>query len=229
MNYFIIINGQPAGPYDLNALVAQGLTPASTVWCEGMSDWAPASTVPELAEYFNGLSAANKTDNAEWYLAVNGRHTGPFTAADLRNHGVNPSSMVWRQGMANWQPIASVPELSSVVFPHGTELYDSGKTAAAVYDNGMPEESPETEHPLTEEVTECPSNHLALAIIGIILFWPTGIGALVKAILVKKRWAEARYGDAVWLSRGAKSLGITSIILGAVFTALYILAFASEL
>lgn len=222
MKYYIIIDGQPAGPFDLATLATQGLTLQSTVWCEGMPDWAPASTVPELVDYLNAQISSDTAAAPEWYLAVNGNHTGPYTAAELRNLGVTPTSMVWRQGMSNWQPISAVAELSGVIFPHGTELYDNNKTVAQTFDNGMGEESPENIHPLEEEITECPSNHLALAIIGIILFWPMGIGALVKAIFVKIRWRQNRFGDAVWLSKGAKRLGIWSIILGVVISTLYV-------
>lgn len=50
--YFMFINGQQVGPIDRSQLKYHGLTPETTVWCEGMSNWAPASSVPDLADLF---------------------------------------------------------------------------------------------------------------------------------------------------------------------------------
>ena len=48
MNYYIIYNGQQVGPMPKEQLVAYGLNPSSRVWCEGMPNWADASTVADL-------------------------------------------------------------------------------------------------------------------------------------------------------------------------------------
>lgn len=49
--FFIIENGQNAGPMPAEQLVQHGLTPNSLVWYDGMANWTPASQVPELAQY----------------------------------------------------------------------------------------------------------------------------------------------------------------------------------
>lgn len=41
--YYVTSSNQQAGPYDLNALVAQGITPQTLVWKEGLSGWVPAA------------------------------------------------------------------------------------------------------------------------------------------------------------------------------------------
>lgn len=48
MNYYIIHNGQQVGPMPKEQLKAYGLCPTSKVWCEGMPNWADASTVADL-------------------------------------------------------------------------------------------------------------------------------------------------------------------------------------
>ena len=48
MQYFIIVNGQQVGPMPKEQLVNYGLCPTSKVWCEGMPNWANASTVADL-------------------------------------------------------------------------------------------------------------------------------------------------------------------------------------
>lgn len=50
--YHVAINGQAAGPFDLNTLkqmaLSKQLTPDSLVWKAGMTEWAKAGTVDEL-------------------------------------------------------------------------------------------------------------------------------------------------------------------------------------
>ena len=54
MKYYIAENGQPAGPFEPNELMAHGLTVNSLVWAEGMASWTSASQVPELMAVLSG-------------------------------------------------------------------------------------------------------------------------------------------------------------------------------
>ena len=51
--YFLVENGQQAGPFDQNVLMQKAasgqLTANTLVWANGMADWQPAGTVPEVA------------------------------------------------------------------------------------------------------------------------------------------------------------------------------------
>jgi membrane protease subunit (stomatin/prohibitin family) len=57
ISFFIGVNGQQQGPFDLNTLAAKQregtLTRDTLVWRNGMAAWTPASSVPELAAIFN--------------------------------------------------------------------------------------------------------------------------------------------------------------------------------
>ena len=57
MKYYIAENGQPAGPFEPNELLAHGLTVNSLVWGEGMPNWTSASQVPELMALLSGGTA----------------------------------------------------------------------------------------------------------------------------------------------------------------------------
>jgi len=56
--FFVAVDGKPQGPFDVATLRAhateQSLAPGSLVWREGMAQWAPAGTMPELASLFGG-------------------------------------------------------------------------------------------------------------------------------------------------------------------------------
>ena len=53
MEYFIAINGQQQGPFTVEALRGQHITPDTLVWAQGMSNWMPASQVSELQSLFS--------------------------------------------------------------------------------------------------------------------------------------------------------------------------------
>lgn len=48
MDFYIIYNGRQVGPLPVDQLENYGLSDNSMVWSQGMPDWAPAHTVPEL-------------------------------------------------------------------------------------------------------------------------------------------------------------------------------------
>ncbi len=52
MEYFISIDGNQQGPFPIDALRAQGITPETLVWAQGMANWQPAGQVAELQSLF---------------------------------------------------------------------------------------------------------------------------------------------------------------------------------
>jgi hypothetical protein len=53
---------------------------------------------------------------SQWYYGSSAGQTGPVEDAELRaliaSGGVGPETLVWRDGMKDWLPLRSVPELS---------------------------------------------------------------------------------------------------------------------
>ena len=50
--YYIGINNQQLGPFEVHQLLANGLTPDTLVWRSGMNGWQVAKNVPELSILF---------------------------------------------------------------------------------------------------------------------------------------------------------------------------------
>ena len=50
--YYIGKNNQRQGPFEIDQLLANGLTPDTLVWCSGMPGWQKANEVPEVAVLF---------------------------------------------------------------------------------------------------------------------------------------------------------------------------------
>jgi predicted Zn finger-like uncharacterized protein len=55
----------------------------------------------------------------EWYAAINGVPVGPIRIGELRRKAalgaVTEESLVWQEGMEEWRPVRTVPELASLV------------------------------------------------------------------------------------------------------------------
>jgi uncharacterized RDD family membrane protein YckC len=76
----------------------------------------------------------------DWFYAQNNQQNGPVTIEALVNMlqqgHVQPTDLVWREGMANWQSAGTVPELSAgVAAPNASIGYFNPVIAAA----GAPE------------------------------------------------------------------------------------------
>jgi hypothetical protein len=71
------------------------------------------------------------SEMAQWYYGENGQQIGPLDESAIRTAigegRVNPHTLIWREGMPSWQPLAQVPELS---VPGGTPVYYGPTTAS---------------------------------------------------------------------------------------------------
>ena len=69
MEFHLIRNGKQEGPFSVEELSQQGITPESEVWAPGMVDWKQAGDVPELtavlqrAEFEASQQAARAAEN----------------------------------------------------------------------------------------------------------------------------------------------------------------------
>lgn len=53
----------------------------------------------------------------KWYLFLNGQQVGPVAEDQILAHNPTADTMVWREGMAEWLPISSVPQLMALITP----------------------------------------------------------------------------------------------------------------
>lgn len=50
----------------------------------------------------------------EYYLAINGQQSGPFTKEALRQQNITPETLIWRSGMSEWKPCGELAELDDL-------------------------------------------------------------------------------------------------------------------
>lgn len=50
----------------------------------------------------------------KYYIVENNQQAGPLSKEELRGKRINPSSLIWFEGMANWEPASSINELNDL-------------------------------------------------------------------------------------------------------------------
>lgn len=72
----------------------------------------------------------------EYYIVVNDKRVGPLKFDQLRDYFIQPSTLVWTAGMADWARAGSIPELESVISAPSVD----GESAFGSY--AQPEQPP---------------------------------------------------------------------------------------
>lgn len=104
MEYFIIENGQQAGPFTLEQLAEKHITSETLVWTEGMSDWTPAWKVQALRDMLNGTTEQDNAANSTTTVP-------PIPQTDAYQQGFQQGFQQAQQ--AAWQNQQNAPKKSS--------------------------------------------------------------------------------------------------------------------
>lgn len=74
---------------------------------------SPKATMPPPLPPFQGGATG---DRLQWFVLRNGTREGPYLSSSMQQWTASgqllPGTLVWREGLAGWQPLASVPELA---------------------------------------------------------------------------------------------------------------------
>jgi hypothetical protein len=66
-------------------------------------------------EYITAAEGEGRMEEVMYYLADGGVRRGPFRWEELAGQNVRATTLVWREGMAEWVRAAEVPEVSEAV------------------------------------------------------------------------------------------------------------------
>lgn len=117
--WFLYQGGQLTGPLGQAAAAArcQGVDAEHglLLWCQGAADWLPArlftADFPE-PDAFRATSLARQT---AWHYAQEKETRGPVSEPFLRHllqtDALPPQTLVWHQGLPQWQPATAFPHL----------------------------------------------------------------------------------------------------------------------
>lgn len=165
-----------------------------------------------------------------FYFADGNEKKGPFTIAELAGFGIGGDTMVWYPGLSAWQKAKDAPLTAVLFIPMPSEPSPANVPPpfqpAKEAENTVNEETsrPRNEHRRDESPRRdepCPSDNIAWAIMGLILFFPCGIPALVYSLRVSSLWMEGRYEEARMASDSARTWGKVAVIVGACGFALF--------
>jgi hypothetical protein len=172
--------------------------------------------------------------NGEWYYARGNQQQGPVTlpaVQDLIRSGqLQPTDLVWRQGMANWQPASQVPEVAADLgsipapppstYPPPPPQYPPAGQYAPHMGSPLPYGQPVGyQQPYMGQHVP---NYLVQAIL-VTLFCclPFGIVSIVYAAQVNSKLAAGDYAGALDASQKAKTWSLWSFGIGLVFGLAY--------
>ncbi|QQL45317.1 CD225/dispanin family protein [Sulfuriroseicoccus oceanibius] len=144
----------------------------------------------------------------QWYYTENGTQQGPVSGeqmtALIQSGRLTSQSLVWREGMANWLPVAQVPELSA--------LAQSGPPATSHSPYQPPASTPT--HPGMPIGPEIPTYLWQSIVVTLLCCLPTGIVAIVYASKVNSLRLNGDQAGAQEASNNAKNWCLISLIVG---------------
>lgn len=99
----------------------------------------------------------------KFFVILNNQQEGPYTIAQLAEMGISAETLVWKEGMKDWQPAWTVSELRYILNENTkTEEYQRDSSNSMKQETTIPPMPPSTPH--REE--KKPQNHYLLKIIG---------------------------------------------------------------
>ena len=186
-----------------------------------------------------------------YYVDGNNQQQGPIDAAQLPAFGVTTKTLVWCEGMANWQAAGEIPELASFFAAKQPEIpaqpqMQPGTPAQPQMQTGTPEQpqvqpqtmninnfqqtqqpmntQPPFQQPNNQQMPPQPDNYLVWAILVTVLCClPLGVASIIYSVKVGSLYAQGDYNGAVDASQKAKKFAMIGGIGGLIFIVIYVI------
>lgn len=172
--------------------------------------------------------------NRYFYIDLEGQQKGTFTLEDLKNEPLRRDTMVWTQGMPEWQRAYDVVELQA--------LFDMSATADKQYNQTVPPQQTAYHQTAEHGIPVMPKSWMVESILVTILpfvlcgnlFSLIGIAAIVNASKVESLFNNGFYAQSVEASNNAARwtkitfwIAIGAILLAIVATVVFFVFFGS--
>lgn len=197
MKIVVMVDGQPKGPFELEALrgdLQQGrISPTALAWHEGRDGWVELQQMLELG--VSPKSMPNEVPQQQtgvmWFYLSGNQHAGPVTQQFLEDAlakgTILGTTHVWREGMTEWTRANECPNLSASI-SSSVATTDSSKAIPA-FPSPPPDGSPNSAPPPVKRPSEdCYASLgwrlLAGLIDYAILFIPAMMANLLGAVLL---------------------------------------------
>jgi peptidyl-prolyl cis-trans isomerase B (cyclophilin B) len=163
-----------------------------------------------------------------WFYSKNNEQQGPVAADEigelLRNGELSNSTLVWKEGMAQWTPLGEVPELREVA-PVGEVSSSDNPSESGQPSPYQPPQSGSPQASGQPQLTApMPQNTLALTsmILGICGFITCGVTGIVAVILGHIARKQIRNSAVPQAGDGMALAGLITGYIGSVIFLAYI-------
>ena len=157
-----------------------------------------------------------------FYLNARNEQQGPVAAEDLIKNGVTKNTLVWKDGMANWEPAGNVAELNSLFAGQQTPPPPVPPVNPPRPGAVPPPNPPRGFQPGANDGK--PDNWLVWSILTTVLCClPLGVVAIIYAARVDNLWNSGQREEAVKAAKNAKLFTLISLGVGVLS---YIIGFA---
>lgn len=184
-----------------------------------------------------------------YYVDGNNQQQGPIDAAQLPSFGVTTKTLVWCEGMANWQAAGEIPELASFFaakqpeIPAQPQMQPGTPAQPQMQPQAQPQVQPQTmninnfqqtqqpmntqppfQQPNNQQMPPQPDNYLVWAILVTVLCClPLGVASIIYSVKVGSLYAQGDYNGAVDASQKAKKFAMIGGIGGLIFIVIYVI------
>lgn len=180
-----------------------------------------------------------------YYVDGNNQQQGPIDAAQLPSFGVTTKTLVWCEGMANWQAAGEIPELASFFaakqpeIPVQPQMQPGTPAQPQMQQQVQPQPmninnfqqtqqpmntQPPFQQPNNQQMPPQPDNYLVWAILVTVLCClPFGVASIIYSVKVGSLYAQGDYNGAVDASQKAKKFAMIGGIGGLVFIIIYVI------
>ena len=140
----------------------------------------------------------------KYYIAVNGRHEGPYEVEQLKNLNITPDTYVWCEGMTDWKPASEVEEVRVAMIANASVQTPPPFSGATVPPACPSTPSFQAQSASQMQPTTTPKTWLVESILVTLLCClPFGIVAIIKASDVNSAIARGDYAAAAVASKEA--------------------------
>ena len=154
----------------------------------------------------------------KYYIIKDGRQAGPFEENQLLSMGVTRFTMVWREGMQNWQEAGQLAELA-YLFNNNNGNFQGGQTPPPQWNQYSTGYSP-----YGSNIPPMPKTWLVESILATLFCClPFGIVGIVYASKVSTSYLMGNYALAQKQSEDAKKWTLISVGVGVISTIIYII------
>lgn len=154
----------------------------------------------------------------QYYVFADGRQMGPMDEADLPSMGVTRETLVWHDGMQQWQPAGALTELSYLFAGQQTGMA-AGVPPPPPCTGGVQPALPQTSTNAADTVDydECPKTYLLESIlVTIFCCLPLGAVGIFNAAGVSSAYDMGDMRLAMRRSDNAKKWTLLALVIGLV-------------